>query len=204
VSQDIPAGTLHRPPALDIVDDDAWVFAAGSLRPARGLEDLLRAVALLTAGGRQLRLVVAGEADAGTRRFADGLFRDARAMGIDERVHWLGHISAAEMGWCFRHAAAFVMTSRAEACPNTVLEAMAHGAVSISTDQQPMPEFFGDTAAYYPACDAGALAGRIDAALALGAADRAPARAAARQRARAYTWEHTVAGTVAALQNALT
>ena len=204
VKQDIPPDTLCRPPALDDIRDDSWLFAAGSLRPARGLEDLLRAVALLNAGGRQIRLVVAGEADSGTRNFAERLVRNARAMGIGERVHWLGRVTAAEMGWCFRHAGAFVMTSRAEACPNTVLEAMAHGAVSISTDHQPMPEFFGDAAVYFPAFDADALAGRIRATLALGVADRARARTAAWQRVRAYTWERTAAGTVAALQSALT
>ena len=204
VSQDIPPDTLRPPPGLDGMTDDSWLFTAGSIRPARGLEDVLGAVALLNAGGRNLRLVIAGEADPATRRFAARLKRDARAMGIDEQVHWLGRVDAAEMGWCFRHSGAFVMTSRVEACPITVLEAMAHGALSISTDQPPMPEFFGGAAAYYPAADARALAERIDATLALGVADRARARDAARQRARAFTWDRTADATIAALRSVLT
>ena len=95
------------------------------------------------------------------------------------------------------------MTSRAEACPNTVLEAMAHGALSISTDQPPMPEFFADTATYYPAGDATTLAGRVDAAFALPPADRERARRAARERARAFTWERTATETIAALRRVL-
>ncbi len=75
------------------------------------------------------------------------------------------------------------MTSRAEACPNTVLEAMAHGAVSISTDQQPMPEFYGESAAYYRATDAAQLASQIEGGKgSFPPADRTLRRQAARDR----------------------
>ena len=203
VTQDILPESLRPPPGLEGVEPESWLFTAGSLRPARGLEDVLRAVSLLNKRRRKLPLVIAGEADPATRGFAERVKHDARAMGIGEQVHWLGRVSAAEMGWCFRHSGAFVMTSRVEACPITVLEAMAHGALSISTDQPPMPEFFGDTAAYYPAGDATTLAGRIDAAFALPPADRERARRAARERARAFTWECTATETIAALRRVL-
>jgi glycosyltransferase involved in cell wall biosynthesis len=203
VIQDIPADALRRPAGLDEVEEGKWLFAAGSLRPGRGLEDVLEALQRLYSAGTALTLAIAGEADPHTRAFAARLKARAEAAGLGPRLRWLGTLSAAEMGWCFRHAGAFVMTSRMEACPNTVLEAMAHGALSISTDQEPMPEFFGDTATYYPAQDSGALAECIETTLALSLATREQKRAAARERAKSFTWERAASQTVAELQRVL-
>jgi glycosyltransferase involved in cell wall biosynthesis len=197
------AAGLCAPPALRDLADESWVFTAGSLRPARGLEDVLRALALLEARGEHRTLAVAGEPDPATKRFATRLKGRVIAMGLGHRVRWLGRLSAAEMGWCFRHAGAFVMTSRAEACPNTVLEAMAQGALSISTTQPPMPEFFGDTASYYAPGDAGGLARALESALALPPDERARRREAGRRRAQAYTWSGTARETMAELERAL-
>jgi glycosyltransferase involved in cell wall biosynthesis len=100
------------------------------------------------------------------------------------------------MAWCFGHCAAFVMTSRAEACPNTVLEALRHGAVSLSTDHPPMPEFFAGTALMYRGRDAGSLAGRVVELAGMDGARRAALQCAARARAGDFTWGATVDGTV--------
>jgi glycosyltransferase involved in cell wall biosynthesis len=203
VSQNVPAERLRPPAGIGGLEEERWLFTAGSLRPARGLEDLLGALPRLGGELRQVSLAIAGEPDPATRRFALGLRMRADRAGVGGRIRWLGRISAAEMGWCFRHAEAFVMTSRAEACPNTVLEAMAHGAISISTDQQPMPEFFGESALYYPAGDAARLAKQIEAVRALSTGDRAGMRQAARDRARPFTWERAAAETIVELQQVL-
>ncbi len=203
VDHDIPPGALTPPAALRDLDDAEWLFTAGSLRPARGLEDALHALALLARRGRHPTLAIAGAPDPATERFAERLKRRSRAMGLERQVRWLGRVSAAEMGWCFRHAGAFVMTSRAEACPNTVLEALAHGALAISTTQPPMPEFFGDAAWYYAPGDAAGLARAIETAWSVPAAVRAERRAAAGHRAQTYTWPGAAKETVAELQRAI-
>jgi glycosyltransferase involved in cell wall biosynthesis len=107
------------------------------------------------------------------------------------------------MSWCFRNAAFFVMTSRAEACPNIVLESMAEAAPTISTDHQPMPELLGDAALYYRERDAMHLAERLNEALA--APDGAWTEMGQRARARtsAYNWDNTARETVAELQQAI-
>ena len=203
VNHDFPPETLVPPPALRDLADGQWLFTAGSIRPARGLEDALGALALLAQRGPRLTLAIAGEPDPATRGFAARLRHRVRSMGLEDQVRWLGRLSATEMGWCFRHAGAFVMTSRAEACPNTVLEAMAHGAVAISTSQPPMPEFFADTASYYPPRDVAALARAIEAAWELPPDARAERRAAAMRRARTFTWPGTAEATVAELRRAI-
>jgi glycosyltransferase involved in cell wall biosynthesis len=170
-----------------------FLFTAGSLRPARGLED---AIGALERGGSPLPLVVAGAADPDTRRFAARLQRRAGAP----RVRWVGTLDAAGMRWAMRHAAAFVMTSRAEACPNTALEAMAAGALVVSTDHPPMPEFFGEAAIYYRAREAGSLAGALRALAATSEGERAALRAAAIARASGFDWDATVRRTVDVLE----
>lgn len=177
-----------------------FLFTAGSLRPARGLEDAVAALAVLARQGLPYHLVVAGEPTPGSHDYRARMEALAAQGGVRERVHWAGHLSAPEMRWCFRRCAAFVMTSRMEACPNLVLEAMAHGCASVSTDAAPMPEFFGPAAVYYGARDAGSLAARV-AALTEGQA--AALRAAAVPRVAHYTWDETANRTISALEATL-
>ena len=86
------------------------------------------------------------------------------------------------MAEAFRRCAAFVMTSRAEACPNTALEAMSCGCAIVSVDRAPMPEFFGEAALYYPVAEIRALAQQLCAVIS-NAAEHDRLAGAARRRA---------------------
>jgi glycosyltransferase involved in cell wall biosynthesis len=172
-----------------------FVFTAGSIRPARGLEDLLRARAAVPSDHR---IAIAGDVE------HDAYAASLRAIHSgDDRVVWLGRLSPEAMAWCFRNARAFVMTSRAEACPNTVLEALAYGCLSVSTNQPPMPEFYGDAALYYRGGDVRDLERALALAFALDANDRRAMRDRALARSRLFTWESTVDATLAELQRAI-
>jgi glycosyltransferase involved in cell wall biosynthesis len=106
------------------------------------------------------------------------------------------------MAWSFGHCAVFVMTSRAEACPNLALEAMSHGARIVSTRQEPMPEFFEDVATYYSPGDATELAHRIIEVASSRAEPSARAEAGV-ARAAAFTWQRTADRTIHELQRAV-
>ncbi len=177
-----------------------FLFTAGSIRPARGLEDVIEALAELP---EDLHLVVAGAVDRGAEHYADRMRSLAETKQVASRIQWAGHLDAASMSWCFRNAAAFVMTSRAEACPNIVLEALANGAVSVSTDHPPMPEFFADTAGYYSERNAAHLAVQLRHVLALPESAREERRQAARARAASFTWQATAQATLAELRRAV-
>jgi len=84
-----------------------------------------------------------------------------------------------------------------------VLEAMRHGALSLSTDHAPMPEFFAGTALLYRARDAGSLAERIVELAGMDGARRAALQRAAERRGGDFTWDATVDGTVRELLAAL-
>lgn len=200
---DVPdaADTVRAPsvPGRDLPGD--FLFAAGSIRPARGLMDLVDALPLLRASGLPHAAIVAGSADRGTAGHQQRLAARARQLGVDAAIVWAGSLDEAAMRWCYRSCRAFVMTSRAEACPNIALEAMSHGCAAVSVDRPPMPEFFGDAAEYYRAGDARALTQAVDRLL------RAPAqadrRAAAAARARAFEWRETADRTAAELRIAV-
>jgi len=191
------------PPAWPgAVAPDLFLFTAGSLRPARGLEDLIRAMSSLRSLFPDLTAVIAGGQDRFMSAYVEGLRRLAAELGVADRIVWPGRLDAQQMAWCFGHAALFVMTSRAEACPNIALEAMSHGSFCVSVDRPPMPEFFADTALYYREGDAEQLAERVRGLLHR-PGESADRRAAARRRARSFTWERTVDETVIQLEKAM-
>lgn len=187
-----------RPAAADLWKEDPFIFTAGSIRPARGLTDLISALADERIPA-ELRLVIAGAADAGAERYRDRVLALAKRLGVADRILWTGRLSPAEMSWCFRNARLFVTTSRAEACPNTVLEAMSHGSLSVSGDNAPMPEFFADAALHYQIGEPSSLADTIVRALALTPAEEARLRERGLARATSFTWERTAATTVEVL-----
>jgi glycosyltransferase involved in cell wall biosynthesis len=174
------------------------LFTAGSIRPARGLEDAITALPLLGAG---VRLMIGGAIDAGAERYGRRLRALAQRLAVADRVEWTGQLAPAAMADAFRRAETFVMTSRAEACPNTALEAMSHGAASVSVETPPMPEFFGDAALYYPAGDAPALARGLQ-RLRESPAEMLRLRAAALRRVAAFSWEATRDRTLEELRRA--
>ncbi len=203
VEAPVPPGERARPAALTAECRGAMLFTAGSVRPARGLEDAIGALALLAARGAPAHLVIAGKVAGDAESYHARLQALVARQGLADRVVWAGSLTAREMGWCFANCAAFVMTSRVEACPNTALEALSYGAPCIATTNRPMPETFESAATYYPAGDAGALAARIADVLAFTPAEREEASRRARSRAGAFTWDATCRDTVRQLALAM-
>lgn len=198
---DAPNGrTVSMPAAL--VGLERFVFTAGSIRPARGLEDLVRAAPALVGQHPLLKIVIAGKADASTVTYEARMRRLAATLGVSDAIVWAGHLSPSEMAWAFSECAAFAVTSRAEACPNIALEALSHGVRVISTSQEPMPEFFGETAAYYEPKDASGLARRLVEIISEPPDAAMRRRAAAQARGAAFPWSRTADETIVQLQAA--
>jgi glycosyltransferase involved in cell wall biosynthesis len=178
-----------RPEALASVEVGRFLFAAGSIRPARGLEDVIRALRLLGPGAPPL--AIAGRPDPDSRPYARRLLHLAEREGVAEQIVWAGGLDRVAMDWAYAHCACFLMTSRSEACPNTVLEAMSHGCLSISVERPPMTELFADTATYYREADAAGLAQRLTGLLRLSLSERAARSQQTRDRASRFTWQST-------------
>ena len=194
------AAAAVRPSSLGDLNPGPFLFTAGSLRPARGLGDAIAALQRL--GSSAPLLVVAGAADADTVAWARRLESRVERLALARKVRFLGWLDEPALSWCHEHAAAFLMTSRAEACPNTALEAMSHGGLVLSTDHPPMPEILGDGALYYRERDATDLARRIAWLEGATTAERDALRAAVRERARLFDWDTSIRATVDVLAEA--
>jgi len=202
VYQGLESSTPRDPGAPPVPVDDGrpFVFTAGSIRPARGLEDLVLAWPRVRARLPELRLIVAGQPDSGTAGYFARLKRMAAELDVAGDIVWAGKLDASQMAARFRRCAAFVMTSRAEACPNVVLEAMHHGTLCVSTDTPPMPEMFQSSALYYDARQPQALARTLIDALTADVATRQQLRVAACRRAAQFSWSETASRTVQELR----
>jgi glycosyltransferase involved in cell wall biosynthesis len=143
--------TCSSVPSLSVeyTNDVDYLFTAGSIRPARGLTYLLHSFQLILKKFPQLNLIIAGNADKTMFLYQKKLIKLTVKLGIFSNVKWVGSLSAGQMKHCFLNCHSFVMTSLAEACPNTLIEAMSHGCPIISTSIEPMPEFLDQDAFFY-------------------------------------------------------
>ena len=209
-------GTVYHgaemPPKIEALPDptcfqwqvhERFIFTAGSIRPARGLEDLIYALGALHTNTLNYKLVIAGAVDPGMEKFKAKLITLVLKLGIASQVIWAGPLDAQEMSWCYHHCDVFVMTSRVEACPNIALEAMAHGCMCISAENPPMPEIFRDAAIYYPPKDDKVLVEAIRSVLSWSSNRRSEAFERAKQRAAQFYWDITAEKTVAELAKAV-
>lgn len=176
-----------RPPSLPS-DWTDFIFTAGSIEPYRGLEDIIKGAVHFRHRGRPLKIILAGVSRESLRSYERNLKAMAEKAGISRDLFWASLLSSEEMTWCYRHCRAFVMTSRIEASPTTVLEAMACGAVCIAADNPPLPEFFGQSALYYRPGDGEMLAAKIAEVCAWSTAQRTQFSTVAHERSRAFSW----------------
>ena len=195
---------VHRPNIIPKGWDGRFLFTAGSIRPARGLEDILGALKQL--GNKSLDisgLVIAGSTTPGMERYQKQLAKWARGNDISSKICWAGSLKEKEMTWCYQNCSIFVMTSRVEACPNIALEAMAHGTICISADNPPLPEIFGDTAGFYPPEKPQILAKRIQEVLHWTEERKQEMRQRALTRASQFSWDKCAERTVEELRKAI-
>jgi len=133
-----------------------WVTAT-RLEPEKGHDVLLEALALLH--GRGLAFVVALAGDGSCR---PALERRAAELGLAKEVHFLGQVES--LGPVLRAADAFVLPSRAETLPLTVLEAMVRGRSVVASEVGGIGDVVEDGVHGYlvPAGDAEALAAALE------------------------------------------
>lgn len=142
--------------ALGLEDGHRVVMTVASLKPLKRIDLLLRSAAPVFAGHPDARLVVVG--DGPDRAALESL---ARSLGIAERVVLTGIRD--DVDSLLRAADLFVLSSRTEAFPNVVLEAMATGLPVVTTDVGSVREMVEDgaSALVVPPDDEAALSDAI-------------------------------------------
>jgi glycosyltransferase involved in cell wall biosynthesis len=194
---------IARPSVLPIGSARDFLFTCGSIRPARGLEDLVEALSNARIKKLGLKLVIAGAAVSGMQRYRAALERLIASRGLERTILWAGNLNDEEMRWCFCRCRLFIMTSRIEACPNVALEAMAARATTIAADNPPLPEIFSDCASYYRPGDGDSLAQAILDGLAINSDGQAMLSGRSKARSLKFSWDLTADETVSVLKKAL-
>lgn len=130
------SSTAVQPPALDptTVYRDAFVVGAVSmLRPEKDLATLIQAFAQVRGLRPAMKLIVVGSGPQLQR-----LQHCARDSGVAEDCLWQP-ATADVVGWLHRFDV-FVLSSRSEAFPNSVMEAMACGCAVVASKVGGVPE----------------------------------------------------------------
>ncbi len=104
------------------------IVTVGRLHPSKGHDVLLRAVALLTRGGRQMTLRILG--DGPQRSQLESL---AKELGIADRTRFEGSVSEERIIDEMRKADIFVLASHAEPLGVVYMEAMSMGLATVGT-----------------------------------------------------------------------
>lgn len=81
--------------------------------------------------------------------------------GLEKKIKLLGLLSHEEMIQSYHEADAFLYPSTLEACPHTLIEAMACGLPIGTTNSPPMPEICKDAAIYFHPYDINDIADKI-------------------------------------------
>jgi glycosyltransferase involved in cell wall biosynthesis len=134
--------------------DGPTLAFAGRLMAAKALDVGLAAIAAVAG----VSLLVAGDGPDRER-----LEREAVALGLGDRVRWLGSQSRDDVLRLFSAADAVLLSSAWENFPHTVVEALAVGTPVIATTVGGVPEvvYDGENGLLAPAGDVDALAAAI-------------------------------------------
>jgi len=162
---------------LGLSDDAPLIGFVGRAHEMKNLPLLLRAFGLLNARLPEARLVLCGvrqeDLDQASRA-------ESAALPHPEAVFWLPFQANPEQ--FYPGLDLFTLSSRTEACPMTILEAMACGLPCVTTDVGDCGALIGEAGAVVPAGDAQALADAWQAVLKRTPEERAALGEAARRR----------------------
>jgi glycosyltransferase involved in cell wall biosynthesis len=174
----IPNG-LDMPAGVDISPRQAKVFGiAGRFHPQKDHETFFKAAALVAPERPDIRFLAAGN---GLSRDNPEVLRLINAAGLPpDRIELRGEVD--DMASFYREIDCLVLSSRTEGFPNVVAEAMSYGRPVITTDVGDAALVVENTGFIVPPRDKKALAGAMEALLALSPADYASLAAAARKR----------------------
>lgn len=135
----------------------AWV-CVGMIRPDKGQDHLLAALALLKARGLSPMLAVIGAATAECADYERGLHAQLSRSGLDGQVRFTGYRD--DVSELMQMGDAVVIPSLTEAQPRVAVQAFAVGKPVVASNVGGVPEivFDGETGLLVPAADPARLA----------------------------------------------
>jgi glycosyltransferase involved in cell wall biosynthesis len=173
------------------LEPGGYVLFVGRLVPEKAPDLLLRAYLRL---GRREKLVVAGGSS-----FTDDYVAELRRMaGGDPRVIFTDYVYGSLLAELYTNAAAFVLPSRLEGLPLTLLEAASYGIPVVASNIAPHVEVLGGDAPgqrLFPVDDELALAAVLDRVLEHPDSERAGAANLRHHVMQSYRWDAVTSAT---------
>lgn len=124
----------HRGPCSETVN----LTTVASLVPAKGVGDLISAVAMLS-DSKRISLTIVGDGPQRTE-----LERLVAQHKLESLVQFIGNVSSDRVVSCLASTDIFVLASRSEGRPNVIVEAMAAGVAIIGTRIEGIMEILTD------------------------------------------------------------
>jgi glycosyltransferase involved in cell wall biosynthesis len=193
-----------RPPLPEALDQlrtrhglpEQFLLYVGTLEPRKNLTTLLEAY-VEVARQTNVALLIGG----GKGWLYTPIFERLAALGLRDRVRFVGYIEEEELPLWYAAATAFVFPSIYEGFGMPPLEAMACGTPVVTSNTSSLPEVVGDAGIMVDPYNAAALATALidvvrDADL------RAELRARGLRRAAHFTWSATAERTLRAYEDA--
>jgi len=134
------------------IADGGFLLFVGRLVPQKRVEDLIRAFQM---SASQRRLVIVGE-DSYSRPYAESL-----RLRLGSRVVFTGGQEHDAVLDLMATAAALVLPSESEGCPNVLLEAIGLGCVPLISDIRAHRDIGGERLRYFPVGDTYELSRQI-------------------------------------------
>lgn len=172
----------------------------GSEEPRKNFVRLLQAVAKIGDSAGSTHLIKVGAA--GAKRFRDQSLKTVRALGLNSKVSFTGHVNEEELATFYAMADVFLFPSLYEGFGLPPLEAMASGTPVISSNSSSLPEIVGGAAIMINPHDVESLAKAI--VMVLGSESlRKKMREKGLEQAGRFTWEKCADETAKVYDNVL-
>jgi glycosyltransferase involved in cell wall biosynthesis len=179
----------------NVKDEARLIGLVGRLDPVKGHRTFLAAAALLARARDDVRFVSVGN---GNPDYAHAMQELARALGVAERVSWVG--AHKDVTAVYNALDVVCSSSDSEGFPNVIGEAMACGVPCVATDVGDSAWIVGDSRFIAPPADPAKLADCITTALATVARDGVNVRRALQNRIQSnFSVEHLTSATEQAL-----
>jgi len=174
-----------------------YILSVGSLLPYRRAEDIIGAFsAHVSPHVPNLHLVFVGDSNEGAYKAC--LRQKVRESADPDKIRFLGNVPAQSLLALYRNASCYIASTEIEACPNTVIEALASSCPIVASKAHPLPEILSDSAMFYEprnVSELGSAIGKVvtDSKLA------ASLSHSSWERARHFSWEACAKSTAKAL-----
>jgi len=182
--------SVFRP--VDTDRSDRQLLYVGRLKEAKGVQLLIRAVAHLESEFPHLPLIVVGEGP--NRSHLETLVDE---LGLEETVTFAGRVPNEQLPELYSESTLFVLPSRNEGMPRTVLEALACETPAVTTPLPQLTAVLSDGGVTVDDREPSTFARAIGDLLEAPDRRRAMGRAGRQRVVEHHSWETTVEETIA-------